>query len=116
MKHLEYEAVVKAKEKVTEIPFWEMEEESLVKELSKLDLACRCVIACGSFYNDIRNGIKFSMPKTKEVMEFDVSRLDGDDRADGVEYTIMISIIDANHQQGFYCKELEKHVYTGRYR
>lgn len=115
MKHLEYEAVVKAKEKVTEIPFWEMEEESLVKELSKLDLACRCVIACGSFYNDIRNGIEFSMPKTKKVMEFDVSRLDGDDRADGVEYTITTSILDAN-QQGFYCEESEKHVYTGRYR
>lgn len=115
MKKLTYEEVKKAKETVEEIPFWEMEEESLVKELSKLDLACRCVIACGSFYNDIRNGIEFSMPKTKEVMEFDASRLDGDDRTDGVEYTITTSTINATNQ-GFYSEESEKHVYTCRYK
>ena len=99
---MEYKEIVKAKETVEGVPFWEMEEGNLVKEISKLDLACRCVIACGSFYNDIRNGIEFFMPKTKEVMEFDVSRLEGDDRTDGVEYTITSSINDAN-QQGFFC-------------
>lgn len=112
---MEYKEAVKAKETVEEIPFWEMEEDYLIHEISRLDLACRCVIACGSFHNDIRNGIEFFMPKTKEVMEFDASRLDGDDRTDGVEYRITSSINDAN-QQGFYCEESEKHVYTCRYR
>ena len=113
-KKLEYEAVKKAKETVDKIPFWEMDEDYLIHEISRLDLTCRCVIACGSFYNDIRYGISFFMPKTNDVMKFNVSRLEGDDRTDGVEYRITSSINDAN-QHRFYCEESEKHVYACRY-
>ena len=115
MKHLEYEEVIRAKEIVENID-WGTSEEELLQKLFDLDLACRCVVAAGSFYKDIRWGtISFSMPATRKVLEYDVSNLDGDVYKEGAEYRITSSQINAT-DIGFYSEEVEKHVHTCRFR
>lgn len=112
---LEYEKVVEAKEKVGNINFTEITSNELVSFISELSLEEKAVIACGCFVEDLRWGISFQMPSTHDVMDYDLERLESNDRTDCVEYDISVSEIQAT-DAGFYVEESNKHIYTGRYK
>lgn len=68
-----------------------------------------------TFVNDLRNGLWFSMPKTKDVMEYDTKLLEADDRKQGVVYDVQQRITGGN-DIGFWLRETETHVYMAKHR
>jgi len=119
-KYLTYEEAVNAKEKVSkwaETMQSSWETRDLVEQIQKISIPERVVIATGNFVSSIRWGLQyFQMPSTREVMEYDLSNIDGETITNGVQFTVCESGNNNWTDLGFYTEEITRKIHTGNYK
>lgn len=119
-KYLTYEEAINAKEKVSK---WaektiqsNWETRDLVEQIQKIGIPERVVIATGKFVSSKWGLQYFQMPSTREVMEYDLSNIDGETITNGVQFTVCERGNNNWTDLGFYTEEITRKIHTGNYK
>ena len=119
-KYLTYEEAINAKEKVSK---WaektiqsNWETRDLVEQIQKIGIPERVVIATGNFVSSKWGLQYFQMPSTREVMEYDLSNIDGETITNGVQFTVCERGNNNWTDLGFYTEEITRKIHTGNYK
>ena len=119
-KYLTYEEAINAKEKVSKWAEKTMqsnwETRDLVEQIQKIGIPERVVIATGKFVSSKWGLQYFQMPSTREVMEYDLSNIDGETITNGVQFTVCERGNNNWTDLGFYTEEITRKIHTGNYK